>query len=124
MSKVAHIPEVDPTLPKVELTLSGKKYYLCFTFEALALAESEFRKQGIKVNLIEALDLSSLDASRVVPLLFAALITHDPELTIEQAAKLVKLRNLPKIFEAIVQAYAASLAEPDKDANEAPLAEA
>jgi hypothetical protein len=124
MSKVAHVPEVDPTLPKVELKLGKKAYHLCFTFEALALAESEFRKRGIKVNLIEALDLSALDASRVVPLLYAALVTHDPEITIDQVSKLVTLRDLVKIYGAIVKAYSESLAEPDKDAADSPLAEA
>jgi hypothetical protein len=121
MSKVAHVPEVDPTLPKVELTLAKQTYHLCFTFDALAVAESEFRKRGIKVNLIEALDLSSLGASQMAPLLYAALITHDPEITIDQVSKLVTFRDLAKIFNAIIKAYEASLAEPDKDDKAAPL---
>jgi hypothetical protein len=75
----------------------------------------------MKVNLIESLDLGSLDASRVVPLFYASLITHDPSLTIDQVTKLVKLRDLAKIFDAIVKAYAASLADPDQDVSPVPL---
>ena len=117
--KVAKNPAIDPTLPKVEIILDGKTRYLCFTFGALALAERKLREQGITANLLHALDLSNLDASRVVPLLFAALITHSPNVTIEEVISLVTLRNLGTIFEGIATAYGASLSVPEKDA--APL---
>jgi hypothetical protein len=110
---VAHNPAVDPTLPKVPLKLGRATYHLCFTFAALPLAEAEFRKQGVEVNLLSALDLSSLDATKFVPLLYAGLLTHDPAITPEQAAKLVTLRNYPAIYQAIGEAFVASLAEPE-----------
>jgi hypothetical protein len=112
MAKVARNPAVDPTLPKTDIKLDGKTYFMCFTFGALALAQSKLRAQGIVVNLLHALDLSSLDAERVVPLLYAALITHQPDISIEAVAKMVSMRNLGNIFEGIATAYAASLAEP------------
>ena len=112
--KVAKNPSIDPTLPKVELVLDGTSRYLCFTFAALALAEGKLREQGMTTNLLHALDLSKLDASRVVPLLYAALITHSPDLTIEEVVSLVTLRNLGAIFEGIANAYSASLSEPEK----------
>ncbi len=121
-AKVAKNPAVDPTLPKVELKLDGKTYHLCFTFAALALAEAKLRKEGVNVNLLHALDLSSLDATRVVPLLYAALITHEPDMTFTEAAALVTLRNLGAIFEGIASAYGESLSEPDQDAK-VPLAD-
>src|ERR1700733_4573567 len=105
MSKIARNPAVDPTLPKVPLTIGDETYHLCFTFGALALAESKLRAIGIECNLLHALDLSSLDASKVVPLLYAATITHTPDIKFEQVAALVTLRNLGRIFEGITSAY-------------------
>ncbi len=121
MAKVSKRPGVDPTLPRVELKLGDKSYFLCFTFGALALAESKLRAAGVQMNLLHALDLSALDATRVPPLLFAALITHDPDVKYDDVAALVTFRSLPAIFEAISAAYAASLADPEEDA--APLVE-
>jgi hypothetical protein len=117
--KIANNPEVDPTLPKVQLTLGGETYFLCFTFGALALAEAKLRANGIECNMLHALDLSSLDANRVVPLLYAAMITHDPAIKFENVAALVTLRNLGSIFEGITAAYAASLADPADEAGKA-----
>ena len=124
MSHVAHVPAVDPTLPKVSVTLDGTVHYLVFTFGALALAEAELRKQGVSVNMLQALDFDTLDATRFVPLLYAALITHDPAITPEKVAKLVTIRNYPALYQALGEAFIASLAEPDKDAEPAPLAQA
>jgi len=69
------------------------------------------------------LDLSSMDALKVVPLLYAGLISHQPKITFEEVMNLVTLRNMGMIFEGIAQAYLASLADPsdeDKDANADP----
>jgi hypothetical protein len=55
-----------------------------------------------------------MDADRVVPLLYAALITHQTTITPEEVAKLVTFRNLGSIFEGIAKAYGDSLAEPDE----------
>jgi hypothetical protein len=110
MSKVAKRPGVDPTLPRVPLTVNGETYFLCFTFGALALAQSK---------LIHALDLSTLDPSMVVPLLYASLITHSPDITIDEVSEMVTIRNLGVIFDGIATAYAASLAPPS-DVKENP----
>lgn len=113
MTRVAKNPAIDPTLPKVTLTLGAETLYLCFTFAALATAEAKLRQAGITVNLLHALDLSNMDAERVVPLLYAALITYQPSIAPEDVAKLVTFRNLGSIFEAIAKAYGESLADPE-----------
>lgn len=107
----------NPVLPRTPITLSGQQYDLCFTFDALRTAESELRKLGVKANLLHALDLSNLDASSLVYLLYAAMITFQPETTPEDAAKLVNMRNMGAIFEGVAAAYAASLADPDPEAK-------
>ncbi|WP_213805757.1 hypothetical protein [Granulicella sp. dw_53] len=110
--KVAGNPEIDPTLPKIAIKLGKETFYLCFTFKALALAQKNLRDIGIEVNLLMALDLSTMDALKLVPLFYAALITHQPKITIDKVTELVTLKNLGTIFETIAQAYGASLADP------------
>lgn len=112
-SKVANVPGVDPTLPRVPVELNGETYFLVFTFGALAIAASELRKLGVEVNLLHSLDLSTFDADKVIPLLYAALITHQRDITLEKVTKLVTLHNLGSVFAAIVKAYTESLAEPN-----------
>jgi hypothetical protein len=112
-AKVANVPGTDPTLPLVPITLDGKKYHLVYSFAALALAQKNLREQGVIVNLLHCLDLSNMDAERVVPLLYAAMITDTPKITVEAVIKLVTIRNLGAIFEGIANAYSASLADPD-----------
>lgn len=122
MAKTAKHSPLDPTLPKASVTLDGVTYHLCFTFAALILAEAKLREQGVIVNLIEALDLNSLDATKVVPLVYAALVTHQPDTTFEDAAKLVTLRHFAALRLSLYEAFVESMAEPDKDATTVPLA--
>lgn len=119
--KISNHPELDPTLPKTELKLGKQTYLLCFTFKALAVAQKNLRDIGVQVNLLHALDLSNMDAEKLVPLLYAALITHQPTITPTEVVGLVTFRNLGSIFEKLAEAYGASLAEPsDEDAKSDP----
>ncbi len=113
--KIAGNPEIDPTLPKIEIKLGKETYYLCFTFGALALAQKNLRDVGVDVNLLHALDLSTMDALRLVPLLYAALLSHQPKITLDKVTSLVTIKNLGMIFEGIAAAYGASLADPSPD---------
>jgi hypothetical protein len=120
--KIAGNPEIDPALPKVEIKLGTETFYLCFSFGALALAQKHLRDAGVECNLLHALDLSSMDALKVVPMLYAALITHQPKITLDKVASLVTLKNLGAIFEGITRAYIASLADPsDEDKKADPI---
>ena len=119
--KIPEHPELDPTLPKVELKIGKQTYLLCFTFQALALAQKNLREIGVNVNLLHALDLSTMDAEKLIPLLYAALITHQPKITPNEVVKLVTFKNLGLIFEKLAEAYGASLADPsDEDAKADP----
>lgn len=123
MSEVAKNPELDPTLPKVELKLGKKTYFLCFTYAALIQAEAELRKLGVKVNMLKALDFETLDATTLSSLLYAAILTHDPSITPEAAATLISFKNIGKIRESLLYAFVASLADLDDEApsEDAPL---
>ena len=109
--KVAGNPAIDPTLPKIEIALGKETYYLCFTFGALAVAQKGLRDAGIDCNLLHALDLSNMDPLKLVPLLYAAMITHQPKISYETVNSLVTLKNMGSIFEGIAHAYGASLAD-------------
>jgi hypothetical protein len=116
-NRVNDTPGTDPTLPSVELTIGKQTFYLAFSFRATA--EKNLRDIGVKANLLHALDLSNLDAERFVPLLYAALITHQPKINIEKVAALVTFRSMGTIFEKIAEAYAASMAEPSDEDKQA-----
>jgi hypothetical protein len=121
MSKAPKISLIDPTLPRVELKLGKETYFLVFTFKALAIAQKGLRDIGVEVNLLHALDLSNMDAEKLIPLLYAALITHQPKITPAEVTELVTFKNLGTIFEKIAEAYGASLADPsDEDVKADP----
>ncbi|MCU1251531.1 MAG: hypothetical protein JWQ49_4560 [Edaphobacter sp.] len=113
--KIAGNPEIDPTLPKIEIKLGKETFFLCFTFGALALAQKNLRSIGVDCNLLHALDLSSLDASQLVPLLYAAMISHQPKISVDKVISLVTIENLGLIFDGIAHAYGASLADPSPE---------
>lgn len=121
MAKVAKIPALDPTLPDVKLTLGDTTYNLCFTFAALRLAEVELKKMGEPVNIFHAFDFDNMDAGKMVSLLYAAVVTDKPEIQLESIPKLITLRDVAKIKQALFDAFTLSIVEPDKDAPAVPL---
>ncbi|ADW69013.1 hypothetical protein [Granulicella tundricola] len=121
MAKVAKNPALDPTLPKVELKLKGKTYHLCFTFAALATAEAALKKIGHEINIFHALDFANLGAESLAAILYAALITETPDFNLLEVPTLITMRDIPAIKQALFDAFALSMVEPDKDAKADPL---
>jgi hypothetical protein len=121
---IANNPEIDPTMPKVELKLADKQYFLCFTYGSLIKAEAELRKLGVKVNMLKALDFETLDATTLSAVLYAAILTHDPSITPESVSSLITFKDIGKIRESLLYAFVASLAEPEEESQEAPLDQA
>jgi hypothetical protein len=56
-----------------------------------------------------------------VPLLYAALITHQPETTPLEVVSLIKLPRITKIRKALWEALIASFADAEEDAEAIPL---
>jgi hypothetical protein len=81
----------------------------------LSTAQLELKKIGVDVNLLQALDLTSMDALKLVPLFYASLLTHQPKITVDKATDLVTFKNMGVIFEGIAAAYGASLADPPEE---------
>ena len=98
----------DPLLPRTPVTIDGKRYDLCFTFNALAQAKIGLRARGIHFNLLRSLDLAEIDVDAIQPLFYAALLPFRPEMTVEEAFALVTLQTCDVILMGIVEAYGAA----------------
>jgi hypothetical protein len=108
---VANKPGSDPTLPDVELILGGKIYHLAYDFNAIVQAE-----KATGVNLLSSV-VGEITASSLRGLLWASLLKDQPDITLEQAGKLIKPHNIGTVREAIVTAWFGSNpdAEPGED---------
>jgi hypothetical protein len=111
-TKVAGNPALDATLPDVSIEIKGETYHLCFDYAALSIAERKLSDVGIKVNMLEALDLRGIGAERLPIVFFAALVKAQPDITYEEASALITMKNYADIFSKVVEAFVASMAEP------------
>ena len=117
--KVAGTP-ADPTLPKTPVTIDGKEYNLCFDLGALAVAEAALNAEGHNVNLLAALPQLNLANTRVI--FAAALRTFHPNISFDDAVKMVSFANVYTIANAIAEAWQSALPGPETEKN-APAAE-
>jgi len=110
MSLVAGVPGSDPTLPKVPLTIKGKTYFLVFDFNAIAKAE-----ELTGLNLLAALDFSNLNIVKYRALLYSALLTGSPKITLEEVGNLITVHNMGEVTLALVEAWTGSKPEVVED---------
>jgi len=103
---VAGIPGKDPTLPNVPLELNGKVYHLAFSFNAMAKVEE---LTGLK--LLNAIEFNDLSVTQYRALLFSALLTENPDITLEEVGNLINLKTLAPITVALVHAWTGSQPE-------------
>lgn len=106
----------DPTLPKVPILINGAEYYLCFDFGALAEAKHHFVKQGHRINVMQA--MLQVDIDNLMVLFPCAIHKFHPELSFEDAQKLLSLPVLFAVGTALADAWAQSQPAP-KNAVEA-----
>ena len=113
---MAKKPVVDPTLPRVSVTVDGKEYFLCFDFNSIVEAEN---LTGL--NLLNALDFSNINATKLRALLYSALLKLQPDITLEATGTLLAVGR-GAITAALVKAFTESHPEHDKD-GESPNAQ-
>lgn len=111
---------IDPTLPKTPITIDGKEYNLCFDFGALAEAEAAFNAQGYAVNLLAALPSLNLSSTRII--FAASLRNFQADIDYKDAVKLVTLKNVYTIADAVINAWKEALPEPEPDSGNADAA--
>lgn len=112
---VAPMPAPKPkqVLPYTEVTLDGKIYKACFDYDALGRAETALIARGHHdANLLYRMPHPSFDNVRVI---FAvSLLAYQPELSFEDAKKLVTPKNIFVVTEALYSAWNQSMPEKEK----------
>jgi hypothetical protein len=102
----------DPTLPKTPVTVGGKTYNLCLDLGALAEAEAALIAEGHhEVNLLYALPNQNLSNTRII--FAAALRKFHPEISFDDAKKLLTFDGLYTVAVKIQEAWQAAIPEPE-----------
>jgi hypothetical protein len=123
---------LDPTIKFSKITIDEREYSLAFSFNAIAEAE---RIAGC--NLLAGAvsvwnnlgDADKQGALMLRGLLYAALSVAQPDISLQDAGKLIRVENITDIVSALHQAFALSLPEskeddePKKSETEQPPAE-
>jgi hypothetical protein len=114
--------ETGPTmeLSMVPVEIDGKTYNLSFDYQDLAEAESHFKRQGYRVNLLWSLPQQSLQSVQEV---FPCLVYKHHQLGFEEAQKLITINSAYTVATAIMEAFnrAGGAAKPQEtSSNEQP----
>lgn len=115
---VAGKPGLSPVLPRVPLTLNSKEYHLVFSFNALARME-----QLTGLNAFGTFDFSNLTATNLRAMLFATLLTENPDITLEETGELIQPGDVGAIYEALLKAWVGSQPEKKDNKENPPSAE-
>ncbi len=96
----------------VTLTIKGVTYRFFFDFNAIAAAE---QLTNHSVNLLRALEFKAMTAAQLRALLYASLLRHQPDITLEDAGGMLSNpMHTASIVQAIADAYMAACAEPEE----------
>lgn len=106
----------DPTAPVTKLAINGTEYSLLFDFEAVAEAE-EFTGRPLLTGL-RSKDITTPTISLVRAMLFACLHSQHPQITFDTAKSLVTRKNIAEVWGRVLEAWTASLAEPEPIAED------
>lgn len=109
---VAGKPGQDPALPRVPITLNGKKLHLVYDFNAIARAE-----ELTGLNLFSTFDFSHLSVTKFRAMLFASLLKENPEITIEECGDFITAKTLADITIKMVEAWHGSRPEVKEEAG-------
>lgn len=102
----------DPTVRFVPLKLGGTTYQLCFDFDAIAKAE-----EMTGMNLLFGVDWSKVNVVRTRAMLVACMLKAQPDITPEKLTKYITHRNMPRIQNALIDAWVNSTPDEDEEEN-------
>lgn len=106
---------IDPTIEFAKLVVDENEYRMCYSFNSIALAEAH-----AGCNLLRGLEsLTDLSAVQLRGLLYAALTVAHPEITIDDAGKMIRLDTIGPITEALAEAYTLSMPQNKKKSQQA-----
>lgn len=93
----------DPTLATTDVVIDGKVYRMCFDMQALGQAEEDLIAEGHDVQLLLALPKFNIKNTLII---FAASIRRfHPEISYEDAVRLVTLPYVYTVAAAIQEAW-------------------
>jgi len=108
----------DPDKTDFPITLAGREYTLCFPITAIWRLEDETGRKFLddarpKEEIVAEYEhMSRRDQMRqLVAMLWAGLVTHHPEMTMEKAGSFVFLKNMLHIQQVVAEAFSASLSD-------------
>jgi hypothetical protein len=103
---------IDPSSRTRTVKLDGKSYVAVFNFRAYAAM-----KELTGISLLMGWDEDKLDAKEYACLLFAALITHQPDTEFDFCLNSLNGENFVEVVKVLWEAYRASLPKPKEDAD-------
>jgi hypothetical protein len=101
-----------PTSRTRIVELDGKKFTVEFNFLAY-----NAMKELTGISLFKGWDESAFDAKEYSCLLFAGLLTHQPDIKIDFCQTALNGENFVEVVKALFEAYVANLPKPKEDAN-------
>lgn len=107
----------NPVAPFTTLVAGDKEYSLLWNYNAIATAEN---LSGLRL-LSASIDLSSLSASELRALLYAAMLKKHPKITLNAVGDLIQQVGMRKVAGALLGAWIA--AQPVPDPNDVPESE-
>ena len=105
-TKVAAVLGLDPTLPDVSLKIGDTLYRFCFDFNACAQVQAL-----TGVNVFNVPESGTLNPVFFRAQVWASLLRDQPNLTLEDAGRLITVRTMSAVGEAVAKAWAESQAE-------------
>ena len=101
--------------PDITFEMQGKTVTLVLGLEALARYE-----EATGLNMLKSSPFEGLNLSRSYSLIWAALVTDQPNLTVEYLKKTLSEKDIISLLEAIKKAFVAATppADPEKKSEE------
>lgn len=110
----------NPHKGEVAFEADGKRYILQFSIDALCNLEAEAGK-GIVALISDINDPMTMSLTRLRQMLWAGLLQHQPDTTIEGAGELIpKAGGLLALREKIAEAFAAAFPDASKETKARP----
>jgi hypothetical protein len=101
----------------VPVEIDDKTFYLSFDYQDLAEAESHFKRQGYRVNLLWSLPQQSFQSVQEV---FPCLVYRHHQLGFEEAQKLITINSAYAVATAIMEAFSRASGAATTQENAAP----
>jgi|ERR1700748_528571 len=112
--KKSSVFSYSPLQPRVPIEIQGKTFQLFMGINAFAEFE---RLTG--VNAFEVIDFTALNVTNLRAMLYAALLTDQPHITLEDAGNLLFCTNIVSVTAALMHSWAAARPELSKEDAEA-----